>query len=271
MSDRLCLDFLTAPDQPAADFIDLAADVGLGRVSLLLAPVLGLPDYGLSKPGPERRAAQQALRNTGVRLDMAEPFCVAQDTTLDSLLPLLGNAADLGARLVNLLARAPDLPRLGQQMAEICAAAQNRGLGIATEISKRGSLVNLDQTARFIDHDDLPMTIELDAVHFWRAGGDLAELSAHAALVGRIQLCNVKPGISSADGPSGALSDRALPGAGIADLASFLRPLPVVRLRAALGAQRETHLKQSEKTHEPPLRDPVPARICRPRRRCRRA
>ncbi|MDF3608104.1 hypothetical protein PE067_19355 [Paracoccus sp. DMF-8] len=136
MSDRLCLDFPTAPDLPAADFIHLAADLGLGRVSLLLAPVLGLPDYRLSAPGPERRAAQRALRETGVRLDMAEPFCVAPDTVTADLPPLLDIAAELGARLVNLLARTPDLPRLGQQMGEIRAAARDRGLGIVTEISR---------------------------------------------------------------------------------------------------------------------------------------
>lgn len=231
MNERLCLDFLTAPDLSAADFIHLAAELGLSRVSLLLAPVLGLPDYGLpdyglSVPGPARNAAQQALRETGVSLDMAEPFYVAPDTTRDSLLPLLDNAADLGARRVNLLARTPDMPRLGQQMAEICAAAQDRGLGVVTEISKRGSLVTLDQTARFIRDHDLSMTIELDALHFWRSDGDLAGLPAHAALIGRIQICDVKPGITPDDEPFEALSDRALPGAGIADLAGFLRPLP---------------------------------------------
>lgn len=226
MNDRLCLDFLTAPDLPAADLVHLAADLGLGRVSLLLVPVLGLPDYGLSAPGPERHAAQRALRDTGVRLDMAEPFYVTADTVTADLLPLLDIAAELGARLVNLLARTPDLPRLGQQMGEICAAAQDRGLGIVTEISKRGSLVTLDQTARFIRDYDLPMTIELDALHFWRAGGDPADLPIHAAQVGRIQLCDVRPGITPADEPSEALSDRALPGAGIADLPGFLRPLP---------------------------------------------
>lgn len=226
MTDRLCLDFLTAPDLAAADFIRLAADLGVSRVSLLLAPVLGLPDYGLSTPGDARRAAVRALRDTGVRLDMAEPFYVAPDTTLDSLLPPLDNAADLGARLVNLLARTADHGHLADQMAGICAAAQDRGLGIVTEISRRGTLVTLDQTAGFIRDHDLPMTVELDVLHFWRAGGDLAALPTHADSVGRIQICDVKPGITPEDQPFEALFDRALPGQGIADLGAFLRPLP---------------------------------------------
>lgn len=226
MSDRLSLDFLTAMDVPAADLVRLASDLGLGRVSLLVLPLPGFPDFQLDRPGPARRATETALRDTGVRLDMAEPFHIHDETPHDGLLHGFDIAAGLGARCVNLLARTADRGRLAQQMADACDAARQRGMDVVTEISRRGSLVALDDAAAFIRDNDLPMTVELDSLHFWRAGGRVPELGTNADLVGRIQICDVRPEIAPEDEWHEAVRDRALPGEGIADLIGFLRPLP---------------------------------------------
>jgi len=234
MHDRLSLDFLTALDLPAAGLVHLANDLGVTRVSLLVAPLDGLPDFGLDRPGPARRAVLDALRDTGVKVDMAEPFYLHADTVTDDLLPGFDTAAELGARTVNLLARTADQGQLAAQMAAACNAAHARGMEVVTEISKRGSLVTLSQTAAFIETNALPLGIELDSLHFFRAGGKVADIAPHAHHVGRIQLCDLRAGITPDQEWDEAIRNRALPGHGIADLADFLDALP---LDAVIGLE----------------------------------
>ena len=70
----LALDFLTAIDLGPPELVSAAESTGCFWVSLLVAPVPILPDYGLLGDTPTRRETRRRCLDTGVAVDMIEAF-----------------------------------------------------------------------------------------------------------------------------------------------------------------------------------------------------
>lgn len=224
--DEISLDFLTALELDPPSFVSLAAAHGLRRVNLMVQPMMGFPYFHLLGDTGTRRRARERCEAEGVRVDMVEPFFIDRDTDPLDFRPGFETGAYLGAQCVNLIARDADMSRLGDRMARTAELAAEYRLGTVTEISKRGSLSTVPQTAAFLDAlGDDRIRIEVDALHFFRLQGDVADLVRHADRIGRAQLCD-GPATPPEDEWMEARDHRLPPGEGGFPLQQFIDALP---------------------------------------------
>lgn len=229
---RLALDHLTAVDATPAMLVDQAAAAGCGGVCLFLQPMAVLPlmpHFDIIADRAARRALKQRMDRCGVALDLAYPFTLSARSEAEGFAPLLDCAAELDARLLNVLVYDRDPARRVDRFGEFCTQAAGFGLRVAVEFYPASQVPSLGDALELVAAVGRPgeVGVNVDLLHLMRSGGTLAELAAapaQAILFGQF-----------ADGPARrepaeweleASTDRLIAGQGAFDLAGFARALP---------------------------------------------
>lgn len=224
----IALDFLTALELAPEDLVRQARANGCSVCGILVQPYPGLPfpDPGLI--GNPRACAQlsRVAKDQHVRFDVAEVFMMEAHTAVDSFRPGLEVAARLGAGAVNTLALDSDPVRLAGNYTRLLELAGSFGLKVMAEVHKITPLGSITAAVDFFDRHDLDISIELDALHFFRYGGKVDEIARHSHRIGRAQLCDGAAVVTDADYMTEAVYRRNVPGWGELDLLEFMTALP---------------------------------------------
>lgn len=232
MNPRLSLAALTVLHLTPPDMVACAADAGYGGIGLRLLPAtaeeVAYPD--LVGDTPLVRAVEQRLRDTGVRVLDIEILRLRPDTDVRAYQPVLETGARLGARNVLVAGNDPVESRLIARFASLCELGAPLGLTVNIEPMPWTDVGNFARGLRVVEASGQPnAAVLVDAIHFDRAGDDLATLRrAPAAGFRYVQLCDAPAGRprDTATLLRQARAGRMMPGDGGLDLAGILQSVP---------------------------------------------
>ncbi|MCL7466136.1 sugar phosphate isomerase/epimerase [Phaeovulum sp. NW3] len=228
MNPALTLHQLCLRDVAPADLPAIAAQVGLGSVSVFVIPPSAKLDiFPRIPPGQGLRDFVAACRGHGVGVHNIEVFSVAPETEIADFDAALDMGAEIGARRLTALVQDPDRARALDQMCALADAAGARGIAVSVEFMKFSELRNIGAGARFIADSGHPnLTLLVDPLHLFRTGGSVADLAAtDPRVIGAAQICD-GPFLAPANAFAEAVEDRGIPGEGAFPLSAFLAALP---------------------------------------------
>ena len=228
MENPLSLALLTLSSVPVPEVIRIAAEAGFAGVGLRLLPATPQePPYPLLDDARALREARAALAETGLKVMDVEIVRLKPETEVAAFRPFLERAQALGARHVLVAGDDPDLARITDRFAAVCALAAPHGLTADLEFMPWTKVPDLATARAIVEAAGAPNGgVLVDALHFDRSTSTLAEVSAlPPALVNYVQLCD---GPAEYDrSPEGlatlARTARLIPGEGAIDLAALAR------------------------------------------------
>jgi sugar phosphate isomerase/epimerase len=239
---------------PPAEFVTLAAGAGFSAVGFRLFPAFaGAPFYSLPSGGADAREVKARLAGEGIALHDIE--FVVIDAAFDpaSVRAVLHDAADLGARRLSVCGEDADQGRLTANFAALCGVAAEVGMGVDLEnMGWRPVRTFADSLAIVEAAGAANGGVLVDALHFFRNGGTVAELTvAPAARIRGLQLCDVAgpAPATDVDRIAEARGGRLAPGAGELPLEALLRAAPPdatvsVEVPLCSGLASSRHLAQ---------------------------
>lgn len=223
---RIGIESLSTFGLDPVEFIEVAAELGCGHVSLSLSGSANrLPQYPAwsfrEDPSTVRRTAR-ALEECGVKASLIEGFPILPDREYDYSRDL-DLACEFGARAICAVSMDRDAGRTHALYAHIAEQADARGLITTTEACA-GVYRTLGKTLAAIDAVSRPdFVLLIDTMHFFRTGSTVADLAAlDPTIVGHIQLCDVPMPAIIDNYMEEALYERRAPGDGDLPLAEFL-------------------------------------------------
>lgn len=229
MTFTLALDPLTALELRPVDLVDAALCSGLQTVSMIVQGSRRFPrtpNHDLIGDTAARRALRQKIDDAGVRVDTVEAFVIDRHCDPASFRPAFDSAVYLGATAVNTLAMDRDERRLADTYGRFCEMARAYGLSVMTEVHRTLAHNSIATAVAFAKACAVDIKIELDALHFFRAGGTFEDIALNRDWIGRAQLSDGPSHASDADYAIESLSRRRIPGDGELPLADFIRSLP---------------------------------------------
>ena len=230
-SDRLGIEFITALGLDPASFVHLAADLGLPRVGLSLAPIAMVPEdaprWSLRDDKALFDATRSAIRERGVAVLVGEAFLLHPQMDVANSAPDLDLFAELGARRINVVGLEPDEARSHDQFARLSAMARERGMGACIEFMPGVAIDCMAKALACVEASGDPEAgLLLDAMHFFATGTAIAELAqVPAARIVHAQLCDTHLA-SPVPYMDRAKFDRLAPGEGDLPLDQFVKVLP---------------------------------------------
>jgi sugar phosphate isomerase/epimerase len=232
MMKLLGLDNQTMFGLSPIDHIRLAAELGCGSVSLAHAPVPWkleqFDKWSLLDDTMLLADTKAALRDTGVRVALAEGFIVRCGSEARDKVAEMDLMAELGAERIGVVSMEKDTARALDQMATLAELAGARNMLMAFEYAPPHTFNTLEKAKQAIRSLSMPNTrLLIDSMHFFRTGGTLGELvDLEPGLVGYIQLSDAPLKGNGGDYYLEASFERLLPGQGELPLIDFLSVLP---------------------------------------------
>ncbi|AXB80293.1 sugar phosphate isomerase/epimerase [Novosphingobium sp. P6W] len=230
MGRRLSLDHLTVTDAGPVELVELAARSGCSGVCPFLhsmAVLPAMPEYDLVRDISLRRAMRDALRASGLRVDLMYPLTLAGRSEVRDFAPLLEAGADLGASMANVLCYDRDPQRRHHKLAGLAELANSFGIGLSIEFylpSQVGTLTQALAEIEAVGRSDIGVTA--DVLHLMR-GGEARE-SLELLSDPRVRIAQLSDGpvtIARERIEWEAGIQRLLPGQGALDLRAFLSAL----------------------------------------------
>ena len=227
----LSLAALTVIDLSPPEMVSCAGAAGYSHVGLRLIPAT--PEervYPAIGDTPMVREIRTRLADGNVQVLDVEVFRLKPDTQVASFEAAIATAASLGARHLLTTGQDPDVSRLADTFASLCALAARFGLTADLEFMpwiEISTLQKADELLRRAGCSNGGMIV--DALHFARTGATLDGLRAvNPERLHFAQLCDAplaKPTSTEAIIHE-ARNGRLPPGHGELDLAGLLRTLP---------------------------------------------
>jgi sugar phosphate isomerase/epimerase len=246
--NQLGIELLSVFGMNPVDQVILAADLGCAHISSGLTQFQvnphGYAPRSLKDDPALRREMIAAMRDRGVSLSLGEGFAVRPGTDVRDRARELDIMAELGARCLGGVGMEPDGARLIDQFAALVEMAEARGLKVTIEFAPVLPVANLDQALALVAAVNRPdFRVLVDAMHFFRSGGDVAALAAlDPNVIGYAQLCDAPLVAVEPDYMREATFERRAPGAGELPLAAFVAALPdhvVISLEVPMLAAAE--------------------------------
>ncbi len=245
---RLGIEFISALGMAPVAFLELAAELGCGGVGMALAPFTanphGYPGWSLRDDAALRRDLIAAVQSTGVTIQLGEGFLIRPGSDVNDSARDLDLMAELGAARVNILSIDNDVARSIDELGRFTGLAAARGLPVTLEYMAGmgvGTLAVAADAVRAVGRANLSLMI--DAMHLARSGGVPADIAAlDPALIGYLQLCDVKDKPIDANYGEEARHNRLKLGEGDLPLAGIVAACPAhipVGLEAPMLARAE--------------------------------
>lgn len=226
MIRQLGLAHFSAIDVPPEEFVVLAAEAGFARVGLrLVPPFAGAPHYPLQAGTDALRRLSRICSDVGVEVYDIEAVVIDAQFSPGTMKPVLEAATELGASRLTVSGDDIDSARLAENFLNLCALAAPFAMNIDIENMGWRSV------ATYSDAYDLVASTKaenagvlVDAIHFFRNGGNLAELNAGMARINSVQICDVRgPVPTTSEGMvAEARAGRFAPGEGDLPLQELL-------------------------------------------------
>ena len=226
----LALSHLSALDTPPDLLAPLAAKAGFAAIGLRLNPAApGGISYPLRAGTDKVRTLQRALADSGIGIHDVELIPLTPGLAIADFEPMLEAAAALGARRLNVTGDDPDLDRLGDHFAAVCAFAARFGLGVDLEFMRWRPVGTLVQARHVVERAGAAGGgILLDFLHIFRAGGAVADVAnLPKGLITGAQVCDAPLAAPPDDRIIEEARTRRLPpGSGALPIIALLRALP---------------------------------------------
>ena len=220
-----CLDHLSLADLDALTLINVAADAGFSAVSLFVTPVPISPTPNLVVDGAARRAVVAALRDTGLRVGIVEPFMLEAEIDWDGLERCAELTAELGGS-VNILGLDDDHARLRESLAHMVEICRTIDVPAVIEAYPLSAVRSPAQALDFAQALGAQVGLCIDTLHVIRSGGSWDDVAAlPPERIRHVQL-NDGPMQPPHDRVKEAVFDRLLPGQGEFGLGALLPLLP---------------------------------------------
>lgn len=228
----LSLAHLSTIDLPPPELVRCAAAAGFELIGALrLTPTSDGRGHDVLGDAPMRRETRRVLADTGLAVLDVEVFRLRPGTDVRTAEPLLEVGADLGARHLLCTVEDEAVPRRAECLAALAELASSYGLTCMVEpmlFSSVRTPAEAQLLLRAAGHTDAGILV--DALHFFRAGASVHDLSALDPTVLRyVQLCDAV-GAGPACTPEAALREavdhRLAPGEGDLPLADLMRRIP---------------------------------------------
>ena len=238
----------TVPGVPILDRVALARDHGFRGVSisgydLHTAEATGLSPAELATRIDDEGLAISEFDAVSVWLDFHEGDAAADNPlpghTAEKVCPMAGAVGARTVTLVEFLSKdVVDVDRAAEGFAHVCDVAAEHDLLVALEFGPWGGVPTLERALDVVRATDRPnASLLVDAWHFFRSGGALAELAAvPTALVGDVQIDDA-PRQAEPDLWDETTHRRLVPGEGDFDLVGFLDTLTDVGYDGPLGVE----------------------------------
>ena len=231
MTHPLGLGHFTFLDLPPPELIRLAGRTGFAFVGLRLHPAMpGGLVYSLPPGSRALAETRAAMAGEGVSVYDFEAVVIDEAFPPEALLPALEQAAELGAKRLNIAADDADEARLQANFYALCDLAADCGLGVDLECMAWRGVNTLGKCGALVARSGRASAgVLIDTLHLYRCGGSAAEVAAlPAGAVRSAQLCDapVEAPKTMEARIAEARGGRLPPGEGGLDLAAVVRALP---------------------------------------------
>jgi sugar phosphate isomerase/epimerase len=236
--NRLGIEQLTVLAMPPVTYITLASELGCVSISTGITgmplTMFGIEDYApwpmwsLRDDPALRREAIAAMRDTGVKIGLAEGFRAASDADVADYAIDLDVFAQLGALRLNAICMENDMQLAVDQLGKLADMAIARGMAFTIEFFPSEGINTFERALEVVDGIGRDKAkVLLDSMHFFRTGGSLEKLRAAGTdVIGYVQLAdspNTPPGESYF---MDSLFARSVPGQGELPLGDLIAALP---------------------------------------------
>jgi sugar phosphate isomerase/epimerase len=220
---------LTCLDATPGELVEIAAALGLEQVDLFTRvdeALAGLFPSVADAAGVAEVAA--ACAASGVGVCNLEYFPVGAELDLESLRGGLERGARLGASRATAHIHDPEPARGLSAFTALCDLAAEYGLRVGLEFTSFSEVRSLRAALAVVEAAGRENAdVVLDALHFFRCGGEVSELAAlDLSRVGYVQINDGPRLISEADRVDEAVHERLLPGTGQFPLLAFCALIP---------------------------------------------
>jgi sugar phosphate isomerase/epimerase len=225
------LSHLSAIHVPPPQFIENAAFGGFDAVGVRVAQSASERGFQLTVGSLMLRDTKSALADNGMRVLDVEVVKLHPGSSRSDWIAVLEAGAELDARFLLVTVLDDDYARATANFAELSRLAADHGLRCCLEPMIFSSVADVAAATEFVaDERDSDAGILVDALHWSRAGSDLAELvELNDDLLPYCQICDAmsdEPAIDHNAAITEARTDRLAPGRGSLPLAGLLRALP---------------------------------------------
>ena len=236
--NRLGIEMLTLLGMPPVEYVKLASELGCVSVSTGLSglplTMFGITDFApypmwsLRDDAALRREMIAAMRDTGVKVGLAEGFSAKSDADTSAFAADLDIFAELGAERLNAICMEDDMGMATDQLGKLAAMAAERGMVFTIEFFPSEGIHSFERVLQVVDGIGRDKAkVLLDSMHFFRTGGTLEKLQAAGTdVIGYVQLAdapNTPPGDSYF---MDAMFARQVPGEGQLPLRELIAALP---------------------------------------------
>lgn len=229
MTHPIALAHLTLIELAPPQLIEAAAQVGIERVSVRIAPAsageLVAPMLG---GAPMMRETLARMRDLNVAVNDVEIILLKGDTDVPALEPVVAAAAELGARHILVAGDDADEAALAQRFAQLCELGARYGICMGLEFMPWRGIKTLASARRVVQAAGAGGII-VDAIHLHRSGGTVEELTQLPAKeLAFFQICDAPAKIPDTQEELLFQARRARlpPGKGGLDLVGMVRALP---------------------------------------------
>jgi sugar phosphate isomerase/epimerase len=236
--NRLGIEQLTVLAMPPVEYLQLAAELGCVSISTgvtgMPLTMFGITDYApwpawsLRDDPALRREAIAAMRDTGVKIGLAEGFRAETGADVTDYASDLDIFAELGAQRLNAICMENDIAMAIDQLGKLADMAIARGMTFTIEFFPSEGINSFERALEVVDGIGRDKAkVLLDSMHFFRTGGTLEKLRAAGTdVIGYVQLAD------SPYTPPGetyfmdSLFARDVPGRGGLPLGDLIAALP---------------------------------------------
>jgi sugar phosphate isomerase/epimerase len=224
MKHPLSLHHLTALDVGPAELVEFAAELGCDAVCLFThVPARAAGKFPCIDTLRQARNVRSRLADTGLSVCNVEIFDLCADTRMAELLPGLERAAILGATRATVHIRDADECRASERLGEFCAAALPFDITVGLEFTGFSAVNTIAAAAQIVRGSGASnVGIAADALHIFRNGMSLQDVSQYAWLISYAQVCDGRLASPAAGYYEEALGNREIPGRGEFPLTDFI-------------------------------------------------
>ncbi|MEO6093789.1 MAG: TIM barrel protein [Novosphingobium sp.] len=228
--NQISLDFLSGLGMAPVEFVELAATIGCGSITLGIQPLGSIgryPTWSFRGAPALVRETRKALVERGITLAAGEGWFVVPRHDFGDTGGDLDIMAELGAASISTCGLDPDLARSFDQIAVLTEMAAARGMGTNIEFVATMPIGSLETALEAVAHVGRPESgLVIDAMHLFRSGASAADVAAVGpGLIRHVQVCDA-PMTGTGDYGYEATFERLPPGHGEFPLAELLAAVP---------------------------------------------
>jgi sugar phosphate isomerase/epimerase len=229
--ERLSIEPLSVMGCPPLEWVNLAADLGLGYATIVMQGMGGpdgFPAWSLRDDADLRHQTRELMQARGVQVSLIDGFVIWDGTDVRSFANDMAVASELGAPRVNTVSFVDDPAGNTDRFRIVADMAAEHGMMTTLEFAPTLAVRNLHEAVDMIQRVDRPnFRLLLDTMHLFRSGGSVADVAhLEPGTIQYTQLSDVPLVPTNTDYMDESCFERMIPGTGELPLGQLLPLLP---------------------------------------------